>query len=189
MTGDGDGVGDKSVAGVTGTGTRSRLRTLDLDVVVVVMIMTARVNDAISQLMHAVAERVVVTVFVVVTHLGLLVGTGVTDWLNCVLGDLDILLIGMPGRNSVINGEFVDVGIGVVVITVTRVSVYSCIILGTEALTILTFSDVDWACKRFGNVDVDVSLSIFRMRLSRTTRFVNVMFVVGTGTVVLFLLT
>jgi len=143
VAGDGDGVGDKGVAGVTGTGTRSR--GLDFDIVGVVVLIAARVNNAVSQLVYAVAERVVVTVFVVVTHLGLLVGARVTNWLDSVFGDLDVLLVGTSGRNAVVNGEFVDEGVGVVVVTVTRVSVYSSIVLRTEALTVLTFSNVDGA--------------------------------------------
>lgn len=75
MAGDGDGVGDIGIAGITGARTRSRDVLVDIHVDVVVMLITTRVNNAVSQLVNSVAEGVVVTVLVVVTHSGFLVGT------------------------------------------------------------------------------------------------------------------
>lgn len=64
----GDGVG-KVLAGFGGAATGRRSRAIaDLYVNVLLMVPTG-VNDAVSKLVHAVAEGVVVTVFVVVTHL------------------------------------------------------------------------------------------------------------------------
>lgn len=74
MAGNGDGVGDIGVRGATRTGTRARRLLVDVYVNVVVVLMAARVGDAVSQLVDALAEGVVVTILVVVTHLGFLVG-------------------------------------------------------------------------------------------------------------------
>ncbi len=62
VAGDGDGVGDVRVARATaGTGGSGNLITVDVHVDVVVVLMAAGVNNAVSQLVDAVAEGVVVT--------------------------------------------------------------------------------------------------------------------------------
>jgi hypothetical protein len=191
---DGDGVGDIGVAGVTGTGTRSRSRSgviVDVHVDVVVVLMACGVSNAVSQLVDSLAEGVVVTVLVVVTHSGFLVGYGVANWFDSFLGDLYVLLVGRSGWNLVVNGEFVDVNF---VVTEARSgrSVYGNVVRSVvrrlEAFTVLAFSNVNRASEGFGdvNVDVDVSVCVFGARLNRTARLVNVMLVMDTGTVVTF---
>lgn len=60
VAGDGDGVGDIAIAGATGTGTRSRGGIL-VDVHIDVVVVLPGVSDAVSQLVDAGAEGVVVT--------------------------------------------------------------------------------------------------------------------------------
>lgn len=87
-----------------------------------------------------------------------------------------------------VNGEFVDVD-AVVMEVLSGGCVDSSVVLRTEAFTVLTFGNVNGAGEGLYNVDLDVSVCVFRTRLFRTARFVNVMFVVDTGTVVTFFLT
>jgi predicted aconitase with swiveling domain len=72
-----------------------------------VMVVTLGMNQAVGELVQAVAEGVVVTVLVVVTHLGFL-GCGlVAGSVDSFLGDLDVLAV-LRARGRGVNGEFVD---------------------------------------------------------------------------------
>lgn len=61
VAGDGDSVGDIAVAGVTGAGTGGTALLVDVHINVVVVLVATGVGDAVSQLVHAGAEAVVVT--------------------------------------------------------------------------------------------------------------------------------
>jgi len=82
VAGDGHGVGEVSLGRVTGTGAGG----LALDLT------ASGVGDAVAQLVKAGAERVVVTVLVVVTHLGFVV-FGNLGSLNGFFGELHVLLV------------------------------------------------------------------------------------------------
>jgi len=75
--------------------------------VMMVVVMTFRVQDTISKLVNAVAEGVVVAVFVVVTHLVFLGSGGVPGIVDRLLGDLDFLEMGRADVGRV-NRGFVD---------------------------------------------------------------------------------
>lgn len=110
------------------------------------------------------------TVLVVVTHVGLLLGASEAGRLNCFFGDLDVLLVGRT-RDTGVNSEVVEWGAGLVVRA--RRSVYGCLVLGlrAETLTVLTLSDVNRACVRLrGGVNVNVSIGVLRARSGRTGR-------------------
>lgn len=189
MAGDGNSVGDIGAAGATRAGTGGCRLLVDVDVHVVVVLMAARVGDAVSQLVDALAEGVVVTwskgrsdqqhgqltptgrdnttltILVVVTHLGFLVGYGVADWFNSFVGDacvLRVVVMRVIG-NTRVNGEFVDVH-AVVVEVLSGGSVDSRVVLRMKAFTVLTFGNVNGAGEGLYNVDVDVSLCVFRTR-------------------------
>ena len=106
---DGDGVGQHGAVGVAGSDTfgfvaRSRssnLSILDdyvfLNSVLVVMMMTSAVDgmqDAVSCAVKAVAEGMVVPVFVVISHINLVLAVGGTGFVDgsAGLGDLDVLV-------------------------------------------------------------------------------------------------
>jgi hypothetical protein len=108
VAGDGDSVGDIAVAGVTGAGTGGTALLVDIHINVVVVLVATGVGDAVSQLVHAGAEAVVVTVLVVVTHLGLLVGERVANWFNGFVGE-GSRFPGSRSGNAVVSGVLVDV--------------------------------------------------------------------------------
>lgn len=187
VAGDGDGVGKVGLASVRA---RGRALLVDVDIDMVVVLMAARVNNAVGELVDAVAEGVVVTwrvqsvssfgplvaarsiltVLVVVTHVGFLVGAGETGRLNGFVGDLNVLLVGRTG-NAGVNSEVVAVGTGLVVRARRAVYGSVVVVLGTEALTILTFSNVNRVCERFvTGVNLNVSVGVLRARSGRTRR-------------------
>lgn len=97
-------------------------------------------------------------------------GDRVTNWFNGFLGDLYVLRVGRSGRDLVVNGEFVDVNFVVVEARSSR-SVYGSVVRRLEAFTVLTFSNVNGARERSGDVNLDVSVCVFGARLNRTERF------------------
>jgi hypothetical protein len=191
VAGDGDGVGEVSLARVTGARTRSSRLPVDVNVNVVVVLMATGVHDAVRELVNALAEGVVLAVVVVVTHVGFLVGTREASRLNGLFGDVSPLLVRGTGGDTGVNGEFVDTGIGLV-LRLVGCAVYSSVVLGTKTLTVLTFGNVNGACVRLGDVNVNVSLVVLGAR--RTVLLVSKVLVMlvlglGTGTAVTFFLT
>lgn len=193
VAGDGDGVGQVGLAAVTGAGTTSRLVNVDIHVVVVLM--ATGVDNAVRELVDALAEGVVVTVLVVVTHLGFLVGGGVAGRLNSLVRDKLGVDLGGGAGNTGVNGEVVDVGGGAGLVGGATWTVDSYVELGTGvAFAVLTFSDVNRAGEGLGGsgcsgVNLDVSVGVVGARGGRTALFVGKVLVLGTGTVVLLLLT
>ena len=99
------------------------------------------------------------TVLVVVTHVGLLVGEVEAGRLDGLLGDLDVLRVGRAGRCSV-NGVLVDLDALSGVLRTGR-DVYGGGILGAETLSVFTFSNVDGVCVRVAmSIDLNVSVVI-----------------------------
>ena len=192
-------VGDVALTGGRGAATgRSRsgsLLTVDVDVDM--GLIATGVGNLVSQLVDTLAEGVVVTVLVVVTHLGFLVGAAVAGRLNGLLGESHFTT-GGRARDGSVNGELVGVGGLGLVARLRRDRVYGRLIGRTETLAVFTLSDVNGA--RVGlrglgvDVDVDVSVVVLGGRSSsRTVLCVNVgvLVVLGleTGTAVMFLFT
>lgn len=101
-------------------------------------------------------EDLELTVFVVVTHLGFLVGGRVTGRLDGLFGDVDVLLVGGTGRWSVK---------GVVVGVRVARSFYVGVVLGSVTLAVLTLGDVDGAGVGLAvSVDLDVSVGVLGVR-------------------------
>lgn len=177
VAGDGDGVGQVAVAVATarlpsvgGTAGRSHgcgALLTDLDVN---LLTTTGVVDAVGKLVDALAERVVVAVFVVVSHVRLLVGSSETSWLG-VVADSHFLTV----------SGTVEAGVdGVLVDTVTGA--------GTESLAVLTLSDVYGACVGL-TVSIDLNVSVVQLSVRRTVLFADVVLFLETGTAVTFFLT
>lgn len=97
------------------------------------------------------------TVLVVVTHVGLLVGAAEASRLNGLFGDLDVLLVGRPGSASV-DGVFVDLDMLGLVLRPRR-GVYGGVILGAVTLSVFTLSDVNGVCVRV-TVSIDLNVSV-----------------------------
>jgi hypothetical protein len=118
--------------------------------------------------MDTLAEGVVVTILVVVTHLGFLVSYGVANWFNGFVGDvcvLRVLMVGLIGNTRVsgelvdvnvfrvmlvgmigdtrVSGELVDVNVFRVMLVMSGVWVDSVVGLRTEAFTVLTFYKIN----------------------------------------------
>ena len=83
------------------------------------------------------------TVIVVVTHVGLLVGVTEARRLNGLFGDLNLLVEGRSGSTSV-DGVFVDLDMLRLEVRPRR-GVYGGVMLGAETLSVFTLSDVDGA--------------------------------------------
>ena len=90
-------------------------------------------------------------------------GTREASRLNGLFGDVSPLLVRGTGGDTGVNGEFVDTGIGLV-LRLVGCAVYSSVVLGTKTLTVLTFGNVNGACVRLGDVNVNVSLVVLGAR-------------------------
>lgn len=114
------------------------------------------------------------TVLVVVTHLGLLASAEDVGRLDGLIGDLKGVLVVCRCRDtSLSNGEVVDVMnlVGLVEAR-CRWCVYSSGEVGLEAFAVLTLSNVNRRSeRRLVNVDLNVGVSELGGRGSRTTRF------------------
>jgi hypothetical protein len=93
---DGDGVG----AGLGGRGGSLAAAGL-ADLGVLNTVLAFGVQDTVSKLVQSLAERVVVAILIVVTHLGCLGGGSVTGSVNGLFGDLDVLVEGRARSRSV----------------------------------------------------------------------------------------
>lgn len=111
------------------------------------------------------------TVLVVVTHVGFLLSAGEAGRLNGCVRDVNAFPEGRArNTSSGVDGEVVDVGGGGLVVRPRR-AVYGRVELGAETLTILTFSNVNRACEGFvTGVNLNVSVGVFRTRSGRTRR-------------------
>lgn len=188
VAGNGDSVGE--VLSTTSRG-RAGTVTVDIDVHVGVVLMAAGVGDPVTELVEALAEGVVVTVLVVVTHLGLLVGTGEAGRLNGLVGrDLDVSLVGGSRNTGVyVNGELVVVGLTLVLLGAGS-SVYSGVVRRAEALAVLTFGNVNGAgMSVVRDVDIYVRIGVLRARCGRSALLESVGLLVDTGTAVTLLFT
>lgn len=178
---DGDSVGQVAVAvtaiatarlaSVGGTAGRTHgcgALLTDLDVN---LFATTRVVDAVGKLVDALTERVVLAVFVVVSHVRLLVSSGETSRLG-VVADSHFL---------VVSGT-VEAGVdGVVVVAGVTGS-------RTESLAVFTLSDVYGACVGL-TVSIDLDVSVVVLGVRRTVLFAGVVLFLETGTAVTFFLT
>lgn len=107
--------------------------------------------------MHRAVGTKTLTILVVVTHLGFLVGASETDGLVVVLGDLDVLLV--SGRASLsVNGVFVDVD---VLGLVRLLAVYSGVVSRAVTLAIFTLDVVNGAAVGcLLSIDLDASVCV-----------------------------
>lgn len=131
VAGDADGVGETALAiALVAAGSRGRAVALaDLNV----NVLLARVDNAVRQVVEALAEGVVVAVVVVVTHL-------LGRLLNG-LGDADVVLGGGVGGAVVLGGELLDAD-AVLRLVVAGLGVV-LLVGGLETLTVLALGDVD----------------------------------------------
>lgn len=124
----------------------------------------------------------VVTVLVVVTHVGFLFGAGEASRLNSLFGEVDFFLDRRLKMGSTFNGVLVEANVLGVVLG-TR-SVYGGGISRAEALTIFTLSDVNGRTVRAGAV-VNLNTSIGVLGASRSGVFLHKLLLLGTGTAVM----
>jgi hypothetical protein len=145
------------------------------------------VFNLVSQLVQTLAERVVVAIIVVVTHLGFLVAETLT--LNGLFGNLHFLTNGRT-RDRCVNGELVGVNLR------TELGCRSGVgrgAVGAETLAVVTLSDVNGA--QVGTtvvVDFNVSLGVLgssRLRAEMVVLFAVVLLVLETGTAAMFFFT
>lgn len=167
---DGDGVGQVGLSRVAGARVRTRGGRTLLHLVVVnvglgrvgrVRRVTARVGDLVSELVNARAEGVVVAVLVVVTHVGLLIrarhvgGSRFNGLVRLVL-ELMRSAMGLDVTTfyRVVNLDTVGLVMVELLLRKTRRSVNGSregrlvvvvVVMGTEVLSVLTFSNVKGA--------------------------------------------
>jgi hypothetical protein len=130
------------------------------------------------------------TVLVVVTHLGLLVGAGVAGRLNGLLSDLHVLVVART-RGSSVNSEVAgDVNVLGLELS-SRRRVDSAGVVGTVSLAVFTLSDVNGAGEGLVTVvNFDVSLGVVGARSLRSIIFFVRLccMVTGTGRVCIWFL-
>jgi hypothetical protein len=196
VAGNGHRVGDVTLTARGAAGRSGSRGLLAVDVDVDVGLMTAVAGHLVGELVDALTEGVVVAVFVVVSHLRLLVGAAVAGGLNRVFLDSHFT-VGGRARDRGVNGELVGVdGLGLVA-RLRGDGVYGGVVGRTETLAVFALSDVNGAGVGLGGVGVDVDVNVSVVILtdggtSNRTLFgvdVGVLVVLGleTGTVVAFL--
>lgn len=105
------------------------------------------------------SHHCLLTVFVVISHVRLLVGAAEAGRLDSLLGHLDFLLVGGTA-GSAVNGTLVDLGVLGLVLR-PRGSVYGALVLGAETLSVFTLSNVNGACVRVAmSIDLHVSVGV-----------------------------
>lgn len=113
-----------------------------LNVHVNVVMVVVRVDNLVSKLVDTLAEGVVVTVLVVVTHVGFLFGACETSWLNRLFGEVSFFLDRRLKVRSTFNGVLVDTNV-LGLVLMARGSVYSGCVGRAVTLTIFTLRDVN----------------------------------------------
>lgn len=183
---DGDSVGDGAgaIGAARARGRAALLTDLYVNVLVVVMVV-ARVNNAVSKVVNSLAERVVVTFLVVVTHLGFLLGAIEMSGFNG-LGDLYVLLVG--SRTAVVSFNGVLVDTDVLGLVRLRSGIYGRVVDGTVALAVFTFSNVNsrgvWLAVR-----VDLNVSVSELGACGPVVLLDVLLRNETGTAAMFFFT
>lgn len=174
------------LASLRGATAGSRALT-DLYVDVILMMPTG-VDNAVSKLVHAVAEGVVVTVFVVVTHLGLLISTTVTEGLKGLFGDLDVLSVNRRGAGAGVDSVLVDTDVFRLESLGLRSGVYGGGVSRAVTLAIFTFDVVNGAAVRLA-MSINLNMSICVLAVCRSAIFLDVLLlrlVTGTAAKIFF---
>jgi hypothetical protein len=160
------------------------------------LVVSMVVTNTISELVGALADGVVRTGVVVVTHLGFFGGRN-TSSLDGVFGDLNFFPERWARSLCVDGGEVVNLNLFGVV---TRLEdgrsrdVYSRVVLGTVVLAVLAFSNVNGTNVRVaGRIDLDASVCELGKRMlsarCRTILLLHESLRMDTGTAVVFLFT
>uniref|UniRef100_A0A1Y1KVU9 Uncharacterized protein n=1 Tax=Photinus pyralis TaxID=7054 RepID=A0A1Y1KVU9_PHOPY len=182
VAGNGDGVGHIGATRLgrarTGLGHPNVLLDVHVDVVMVVVV---RVRNLVGKLVDALAEGVVVTVLVVVTHVGLLLCLAEASRLNGLVRELDLLMNRSLNR-SFLNGVLIDTDVLGLVLRASR-SVYGGVIDGAETFTVFTLSNVNGGRVR-ALVSVDLNASVGILSTSWSEVFLHELLLLETGTAV-----
>jgi hypothetical protein len=169
-----------------------------LNLMVMMVVMTMRVDKPVSRLVQFLAERVMLAILIVVTHLGVVAGDA--NELEGLLSDLRVTAGSVTRVAGTVDGVLVNLdGLSVDrlrarVRGVDRVD-GRLLVVGLGTSTVTTLDSVDGRgnvrVRRLGGlgvvvvmVDVDVSLGVLRLGPAVLDELV-----VGTGTVVMLLFT